>query len=117
MDIVSIIVTLVVIAVSLLIVSKLPFLGVEIDTFPKAIIAAIVFAVLNAIGEALTPGIPITLGILSFIINVVVFGLSAKLVEGFRLKYGIWSAIMGAFAMAVVLGIVKFILAQVGVVA
>ncbi|MEM7771088.1 MAG: phage holin family protein [Cyanobacteria bacterium P01_E01_bin.6] len=117
MDIVSIIVTLLVIAVSLLIVSKLPFLGVEIDTFPIALISAIVFAVLNAIGEFLTPSIPITLGILSFVINVIVFGLSAKLVEGFRLRYGVWSAILGAFVMAIVLGLVKTLLAQFGIAA
>ncbi|MEB3211778.1 MAG: phage holin family protein [Leptolyngbyaceae bacterium] len=117
MDIVSIIVTLLVIAISLIIVSKVPFLGVEIATFPIALISAVVFAILNAIGEFLTPGIPITLGLLSFVINVIVFGLSAKLVEGFRLKYGVWSAIMGALVMAIVLGIVKALLAQVGVAA
>lgn len=117
MDIVSLIITLLVITISLLIVSKIPFLGVEIDTFPIAIISAIVFGVLNVIGEFLIPPIPITLGLISFVINVIVFGLSAKLVEGFRLKYGIWSAIMGAIFMAIVLSIVKFILAQVGIAA
>ena len=117
MDIVSIIITLLVIAVSLIIVSKIPLLGVEIDTFAKALISAVVFAILNAIGEFLTPSIPITIGLLSFVINVIVFGLSAKLVAGFRLKYGIWSAIMGAFFMAIVLGVVKALLGTVGIVA
>ena len=117
MDIVSIIITLLVIAVSLIIVSKIPFLGVEIDSFPIAILSAAVFAILNAIGDFLTPSIPLTLGLMSFIINVIVFGLSAKLVEGFRLRFGIWSAILGALVMAVVLSVVQTILAQVGVVA
>ncbi|MEL6223112.1 MAG: phage holin family protein [Cyanobacteria bacterium J06627_8] len=117
MDIVSIIITLLVIAVSLIIVSKIPFLGVEIDSFPIAILSAVVFAILNAIGDFLTPSIPLTLGLMSFIINVIVFGLSAKLVEGFRLRFGIWSAILGALVMAVVLSVVQTILAQVGVVA
>ncbi len=107
MDIVSLIITLLVITISLLVVSKIPFLGVEIDTFPIAIISAIVFGVLNVIGDFLIPPIPITLGLVSFIINVIVFGLSAKLVEGFRLKHGIWSAIMGAIFMAIVLGVVQ----------
>ncbi len=115
MDIVSIIITLLVIAVSLLIVSKIPFLGVEIVSFPIALISALIFGVLNAIASFLIPPIPITLGLISFVINVIVFGLSAKLVEGFRLKYGIWSAILGAIFMALVLSIVKAILAAAGI--
>ena len=61
--------------------------------------------------------IPLTLGIVSFIINVVVFGLSAKLVEGFRLVNGIWSAILGSIVLSVVLTAVRSILATVGVAA
>ena len=86
----------------------------EIDSLGKTVISAVVFGILNAIGDFLTPYIPITLGLISFIINVIVFGLSAKLVEGFRLKYGIWSAIMGAIVMAVVLSVVKSIVGAVG---
>lgn len=115
MDIVSIIVTLLVITISLIIVSKIPFLGVEIDSFNKALIAGIVFGILNAIGSFLIPPIPITLGLVSFIINVIVFGLSAKLVEGFRLRYGVWSAILGAIFMAIVLSIISAILSAVGI--
>jgi len=115
MDIVSIIITLLIITASLLIVSKIPLLGVEIDSFPIALISAIVFGILNAIGAFLIPPIPITLGIMSFIINVIVFGLSAKLVEGFRLKNGIWSAITGAIFMALVLSIVTAILGTLGI--
>lgn len=115
MDIVSLIVTWLVITISLIIVSKIPFLGVEIDSFGKALISGIVFGILNVIGDALTPAIPITLGLVSFIINVIVFGISAKLVEGFRLKYGVWSAILGAFVMSLVLSIVTQILSVVGI--
>ncbi|MGB3492657.1 MAG: phage holin family protein [Elainellaceae cyanobacterium] len=110
MDIVSLIVTLLVITISLIIVSYIPLIGVQIDSFGKALISGIVFGVLNVIGNLLTPSIPLTLGLVSFIINVVVFGLSAKLVEGFRLKYGIWSAVLGAFFMSLVLGLVTQIL-------
>ena len=113
MDIISLIITLIVITVSLLIVSKIPFLGGEIDSLGKDFISAVVIGILNTIGDCLTPSIPVTLGLVSFVINVVVFGLSAKLVEGFRLKYGIWSAIMGAIFMAVVLSVVKSIVGDV----
>ena len=117
MQIVPLLITLLVIAVSLIIVSKVPFLGVQIDSFGKALIAAAVFGVLNAIGSIFIPPIPLTLGIVSFIINVVVFGLSAKLVEGFRLVNGIWSAILGSIVLSVVLTVVRSILAAVGIAA
>jgi putative membrane protein len=34
--------------------------------------------------------------------NVIVFASAAKLVEGFSLRMGIWSAVLGAIALAVV---------------
>ncbi len=45
----GLILTWLVTAVSFLIISRLPFLGIEIDGFGKAAITAIVFGILNAI--------------------------------------------------------------------
>ncbi|MGK7912486.1 MAG: phage holin family protein [Synechococcus sp.] len=92
--------------VSLFIISKLPFLGVEIDTFGRAAISAAVFGLLNAtVGRILqfltSPLNWLTLGLVYFLINVFIFGLAAKLVEGFRLKNGIVSALLGALVFGI----------------
>lgn len=95
---------------SLLIVSSLP-LGVEIDSFQKALLSAAVFGVLNAF---LTPilqilSLPITiltLGLFALIVNAIVFGLAAWLVHGFRLRWGIWSALLGSIALSIINSII-----------
>jgi putative membrane protein len=43
------------------------------------------------------------------------FALAAKLVEGFRLRWGVWSAIIGALALSFINSILFQILAQVGI--
>jgi putative membrane protein len=95
--------TALVTAVSLLIISRLP-IGVEIESWQKAVIAGIVFGLLNAIVRPILfwLTIPITilsLGLFLFVLNALIFALAAKLVEGFRLRYGFWSAILGAFLL------------------
>ena len=53
--------------------------------------------------NVLTTGVAIlSLGLIPLIGAIIVFGLAAWLVEGFRLKWGIWSAIMGAIFLAIV---------------
>ncbi|WP_017325401.1 phage holin family protein [Synechococcus sp. PCC 7336] len=93
-------------SVSLFIISKVPFIGVEIVSFEKAMISAAVFGILNAIlgGILRFLALPfnfLTLGLVFFLINAFIFGLAAKLVEGFRLKNGIASAILGALALSI----------------
>lgn len=93
---------------SLLLISQLP-IGLEIDSTPKAIISAAVLGILNVlilpVLKALffVPNI-LTLGLLSglfaFVMNVIIFSVAAKLVDGFRLRMGIWSAILGALTLA-----------------
>lgn len=110
MDILGILISLVVTAVSLIIISKIP-IGVEIDSFPKALLSAAVFGLLNAF---LRPvlfwlGLPITiltLGLFLLLINVIIFGVAAWLVTGFRLRYGIISAALGSFCLSLVNSII-----------
>lgn len=107
---IHIIVTLLVTAVSLVIISKLPT-GVEIDSFGKAIISAIVFGILNALLRPILaflafPITFLTFGLFALIINAIIFGLAAALVTGFRLRWGFWSALIGSFALSVIMSII-----------
>ncbi|MCU0545329.1 MAG: phage holin family protein [Oscillatoriaceae cyanobacterium Prado104] len=93
---------------SLLLISQFP-IGVEIDSTPKAVISAAVLGILNVLILPILktffflPNL-LTLGLLSglfaFVMNVIIFAVAAKVVEGFRLRMGIWSAILGAIALA-----------------
>jgi putative membrane protein len=92
-------------AIALLIISKIPFLGVEVDGVGKALLAGIVFGILNwGLGWMAGSRIlnVLTLGILWLVVNTIIFGLSAWLIEGFRLRYGVISAILGAIALTFV---------------
>ena len=93
-------------AISLLIIAQLP-IGVEVDSFGKALIAAIIFGILNAIVKPILlvltiPLTILTLGLFLFVINAIIFGLAAALVSGFRLRYGFWSAIFGSIFLSIV---------------
>ena len=114
MDIVGLLITWLVTAVSFVIISKIP-IGVEIDSFNKALVSAAVFGVLNAILHPILtvlalPIIVISLGLFSFVVNAIIFGLAAKLVSGFRLAWGVWSALLGAFALGFVNSVLFHIL-------
>lgn len=121
MDIVSILISLVVTTISFIIISYLP-IGVEIDGFKKAFISAIVFGLLNAfvrpiLGFLSLPVQFLTFGlfnfIIYFIINAIIFALAAALVQGFRLRNKVISALLGALALAFVNSILNQILASV----
>lgn len=105
-------------AISLFIISKLP-LGIEIDSFNKAIVSAAVFGILNAtLGAVLQfiafPITFITLGLFALVLNAIIFGLAAALVEGFRLRWGFISALIGALALGFVNSILMELLNRVG---
>jgi len=109
-NIISLIIIWLVTAVALFLVSKLPF-GVEIDGFPKAMISAAVFGLINAvIGFIAFPFNWITLGLFAWVFNIIAFGVAAWLIQGFRLRMGILSAILGAFSLAVITSIINYIL-------
>jgi putative membrane protein len=96
--------------VAFIIITKLPT-GVESDSLGKTAFAALIFGVLNA---ALTlPILKSVFWLVSFfglLGNVILFAVTAKLVEGFRLRWGIWSALIGAFLLTVIGGILKKII-------
>ena len=96
-------------ALVLLIVAWLP-LGVEVSSFPIALLAAVVIGLL---GTLLIWPLKLVLGpiwavtslgglispvslLFNWAITVILFGLAAWLIKGFRLKNGVVSAILGS---------------------
>jgi putative membrane protein len=119
--IISFLITVVVLAISLWLVSLLPT-GVEVDSPVKALLGGAIIGALNGLYHFLPEGLRtfgaiISLGLIPLIISIVVFGLAAMLVDGFRLKWGIMSAILGAFALTIVNSILTWILTSVGLLA
>jgi putative membrane protein len=103
-------------AISLLIISKIPFLGIEVDGVAKALLAGVVFGILSwLLGWMAGSKIlnVLTLGILWLVVNTIIFGLSAWIIEGFRLRNGIISAILGAIALTFVNSILFKVLGMV----
>jgi putative membrane protein len=103
---IGILLTWLVTTISFLIISKIP-IGIEIDSFKKAAISAAVFGVLNALlrpllGFLTFPIIFLTFGLFAFVLNAIIFGIAAYLVEGFRLRWGFWSALIGSIALGIV---------------
>lgn len=116
----SFLITVIVLAISLLIVSKLPT-GVEIDNPFIALIAGAIIGAFSGIYHLFpqwfrTLGAVFSLGLIPLIGSIIVFGLAAWLIEGFRLRWGIGSAILGAIALAIVNSILSFILQSIGLV-
>jgi putative membrane protein len=109
-------ITCLVTAVSLLIISKLP-LGIEIDSTGKAIVSGVVFGVLNALVHPvlkfLGPVNFLTLGLFGLVVNAVVFGLAAWLVTGFRLRWGVWSALLGTIVLSILNSLIFSIVSKV----
>lgn len=100
--------------IALVIITFLPT-GVESDSFGKTAITALVFGVLNGI-VGIIAGLPVLGGLVwlvtlgGLLLNLILFGLSAKLVEGFRLRWGIWSAVIGAFLLSILTSILSAII-------
>ncbi len=101
-------------AVVLLIVAWFP-LGVEVSSFPVALLAAVVIGLL---GTLLILPLKLLLGpiwavtslgglispvslVFNWAITVILFGLAAWLIQGFRLKNGLLSAILGGVVYTV----------------
>ena len=101
---ITFLITAIVTAISLIIISQLP-LGIEIDSTGKAVVAGIVFGVLNGVVKPILfvltlPLTILTLGIFALILNAIIFGLAAWLVSGFTLRWGFWSALLGTLVLS-----------------
>lgn len=113
-------ISIVVTAISLLIISKLPT-GVEIANPFIALISGAIIGAFNGIW-GLFPNwfrattAVVSLGLIPLLGSIIVFGLAAWLVQGFRLRWGIMSAIIGAIALAIINSILFFVLNQTGII-
>ena len=111
---IPLIVTWIITTIALVIITFLPT-GVESDSFGKTAVTALVFGVLNGVVGVIA-GLPVLGGVLwlvtlgGLLLNLILFFLSAKLVEGFRLRWGIWSAIIGAFLLSMITSILNAII-------
>lgn len=106
LNIVQLLIIWLVTAVSFVIISKIPT-GVEVDDFKKALFSAAVFGILNALVRPLiefvtVPVLSVVFSgfLLTLLLNMIIFGLAAYVVEGFRLRWGIWSALLGSIALS-----------------
>ncbi|WP_242052134.1 phage holin family protein [Phormidium sp. FACHB-1136] len=114
-------ISVLVLAVSLLIIAKIPPIGVDIDSPVKALLGGAIIGAFNGIWGFFPDVIRtitwlFTLGIVPLLGSIIVFGFAAWMVEGFRLRWGIWSAIMGSLALAIVSSLLKMILGAFGLV-
>ena len=96
-------------AISLFVIAQLsPITGVEIDSFPKALWSAIIFGVLNVLVRPFLVALAVPLDavfstfIVGLILNMTIFGLAAWLVSGFRLQWGVLSALIGSIALGII---------------
>lgn len=115
---VGFLISVVVLAVGLLIISKIPPIGVEIDSPIKALIGGAIIGAFNGFWNFLPNFLTgafawLSLGLIPLIGSIIVFGLAAWLVEGFRLRWGIWSAILGSISLAIVSSILNMVLSTV----
>ena len=100
--------------VGLLIIFKLP-LGIRIDDARKGFIVAVIFAIIDAISYPTLAKFGLSTDLVSFevfslIINSILLAIAGFLVPGFRLRWGIWSIIICAFALSVIESLVFNIL-------
>ncbi len=107
------IVSWIVMTVTFIILTQLPT-GIEADDFGKAGIAAFVFGLLNGLTGWFINNMVInvlSLGLVFFVGNTILFALTALLVQGFRLRWGIVSAILGGLGTAIIYSVLSKILA------
>ncbi len=109
----SFVVTLLVTALSLLIVARLS-IGVEINGTATALIAAVVLGLLNAVlrpvlGFVFFPLTILTLGLFALVLNALVLWLTAALVDGFRVR-GFLSALLASVLIAVLNAVIFWVL-------
>lgn len=113
---VGLIITWLVTTVSFIILTKLPT-GIEADDFGKAGWAALVFGLLNGLTGWLLNSTLLnvfSLGLVFLVGNTILFGVSALMVKGFRLRWGLVSAFIGALGVTIINSILFKILTTAG---
>lgn len=111
MDLRTVFIVWLVTSFSLYFFDKIPSIGVEVDTPKEAFTSAVVIGIITAV---VRPILRLTFAalnvvtfdfltsVLTFVISVLCFGLAASLVQGFRLRFGIWSAVIGAGVLSAI---------------
>jgi len=92
-------------AAALLLVAYL-YPGVQVESFPAALIAALVLGLVNALLRPLLviltlPVTILTLGLFLFVINALMFWLAAEVVHGFTVT-GFGAALLGSILYSVI---------------
>lgn len=106
---VNFLVTLVVTALSLLVISRLS-VGVKIEDTGTALIAALVLGLLNAtlrpiLGFLAFPFTILTFGLFAIVLNALVLYITAALVDGFKIR-GFFAALIAS----VILGVLNWLI-------
>ena len=99
-------VTIIVTAVSLLILARVS-IGLDVDDLGSALVAALVLGLLNAtlrpiLGFISFPITLLTFGLFSFVLNAIVLYITAALVKGFHVR-----SFMAALISSILLGILN----------
>ncbi|MDJ0635344.1 MAG: phage holin family protein [Xenococcaceae cyanobacterium MO_188.B29] len=102
----AVFVAFIVTIVSLLIIFKLP-LGIKIDDARKGFITAVIFAIIDAVSYPALAKIGLSTELVPFelfslVINSILLAIAGFIVPGFRLRWGIWSIVICAFALSVI---------------
>jgi len=101
--ILPILVTWLVTSVSFLVISRIPFIGVEVTSWQIGFISGAVLGIVNALVQLLFTALGFqAFGLAAFVVSVICFVITDKIVDGFELK-GFWAAVFGAFSLSVVI--------------
>jgi putative membrane protein len=109
--------TVLVTAVSLLILARLS-IGLDVDDTKSALIAALVLGLLNAtlrpvLGFFAFPITLLTFGLFSFVLNAIVLYITAALVNGFHIR-GFLHALVASILLGILNGLIFWVLGALG---
>jgi putative membrane protein len=88
--------------------------GIDIANFTRALVAALVIGLINAVFGEVLGGILGASIIVKLIVNALLFWLAAAVVDGFSLRNGIWSALIGSVLLTFISEAIFWLLGQVG---
>ncbi len=113
------ILTWIVSAISLIIITRLD-VGVSVRSFDRALVAALVIGLVNAVlgpilGLLALPLTILSVGLFALVINALLFWLAAAIVSGFYLRNGFWSALIGSLLLSLSNAIIFWILGLLGI--